>query len=123
MSRLRDRAGKGGKGCLVTIVILVVAAYLGARLIPPWMHYEQFQDEMRADARFGTTLSDSTIRMRLVAQADTLGLPSDARRIVIRRHGGRPPTITISADYSEKIALPIFGIKLLHFKPKAEEPL
>jgi hypothetical protein len=120
---LRDRAGKGGKGCLGTIVIIVVVAYFGARVIPPWMHYEQFQDEMRADARFGTTLPDSIIRIRLVAQADTLGLPAEAKRIVIRRRSGRPPTITISADYSEKILLPIFGIKLLHFKPKAEEPL
>jgi hypothetical protein len=122
VSLFRDRAGKAAKGCLGTIVIIVVAAYVGARVVPPWMRYEQFQDEMRANARFGTTLPDSIIRIRLVAQADTLGLPPDARRIVIRRRGG-PPTITISADYSEKITLPIFGIKLLHFKPKAEEPL
>ncbi len=123
MNRLRDRAGKGGIGCLGTIVMTVLVIYFGARFIPPWMHYQQFQDEMRSDARFGTTLTDSIIRIRLVAQADTLGLPPEAKRIVIRRRGGRPPTITISADYTERVDLPIFGIKLLHFKPKAEEPL
>lgn len=103
--------------------MFLLIVYFGARFIPPWMHYQQFRDEMRSDARFGTTLTDSVIRIRLVAQADTLGLPPEAKRIVIRRRGGRPPTITISAEYIVKINLPIFGIKLLHFKPKAEEPL
>jgi hypothetical protein len=97
--------------------------YIGVRFLPPWMHYEQFRDEMRSDARFATTLTDSTIRLRLVAQADTLGLPPEARRIAIHRRGGRPPTITISAEYVEHINLPIFGMKLVHFKPTAEEPL
>src|ERR1019366_302682 len=87
------------------------------------MHYEQCQDEMRSDARFGTTLTDSIIRIRLLAQVDTLGLPAEARRITIRRRNGRPPTITISTEYTERITLPIFGVKLLHFKPTAEEPL
>ena len=123
MNLLRDRAGKGGIGCLGTIVVAVLIVYFGARVLPPWMHYQQFLDEMRSDARFGTTLTDSTIRIRLVAQADTLGLPPEARHIVIRRRGGRPPTITISADYTEKVLLPIFGVKLLHFTPTAKEPL
>jgi hypothetical protein len=120
---LRDRAGKGGMGCLGTIVLIVLVAYFGSRFIPPYMHYEQFRDEMKSDARFGATLPDSIIRMRLVAQADTLGLPPEAKRIVIRRHIGRPSTITISAEYTEKVMLPIFGLKPWHFKPKAEEPL
>lgn len=120
---MRDRAGKGGLGCLGTIVVFVLIIYFGARIIPPWMHYEQFQDEMRSDARFGTTLTDSIIRIRLLAQVDTLGLPAEARRITIRRRNGRPPTITISTEYTERITLPIFGVKLLHFKPTAEEPL
>ena len=104
-------------------MLVVLVLYLGARFFPAWLHYEQFRDEMVSDARFGTTLTDSIIRIRLVAQADTLGLPAEARRITIHRRGGRPPTITITAEYTERIALPIFGVKLVRFKPKAEEPL
>ena len=100
-----------------------MVAYFGARVIPHWMYYEQFRDEMKSDARFATTLPDSIIRIRLVAQADTLGLPPEAKKITIRRRMGRPPTITISAEYTVKVKFPIFGIKLLHFKPTAEEPL
>lgn len=120
---MRNRHGKGGLGCLGTIVVFGLIAWFGSRFINPYMHYEQFRDEMRSEARFGTSLPDSIILIRLRAQADTLGLPIEAKKISIRRRGGRPPTITISADYAEKITLPIFGIKLLHFKPKAEEPL
>ena len=123
VSLLRDRSGKGGLGCIGTIVLVVLVIYFGSRLIPPWMHYQQFQDEMRSNARFGATLPDSIIRIRLIAQADTLGLPPEAKHITIRRRIGRPSTIIISAEYAEKVNLPIFGIKLLHFKPKAEEPL
>ena len=120
---MHDRAGKSGIGCLGSIVIIILVAYFGARFIPPWMHYEQFRDEMKSDARFGATLPDTSILIRLRAQADTLGLPPEAKAISIRRRGGRPPTITISADYFVKVNVPIFGVKLLHFKPRVEEPL
>lgn len=120
---MRDRAGKSGIGCLGSIIIILVVLYFGARFIPPWMNYEQFRDSMKSEARFGTTLADSTIRIQLIAQADTLGLPPEAKKIIIRRRAGRPPTITISADYVVKVNIPLFGIKLLHFKPAVEEPL
>jgi hypothetical protein len=119
----RDRSGKSGIGCLGTVVILVLIVYMGSKFAKPYMHYLQFRDEMKASARFGATLADSTIRMRLVAQADTLGLPPEAKKIVIRRHGGRPPTITISSAYTITINIPVFGLKVLHFNPSAEEPL
>ena len=123
VNRVRDRAGKGGMGCLGTIVAFGLVVYFGSQFVPPWVRYEQFRDEMRTEAQFGTTLADSVIRIRLVALADTLGLPPEAKRITIRRRPGRPPTITISTEYTERIALPIFGVKLVRFKPKAEETL
>jgi hypothetical protein len=123
VTRLQDRAGKSGIGCLGTIVLLVLVAYFGGRFFPPWLANQQFRDEMKTDARFGATLPDSMIRMRLVALADTLGIPPEGKKISIRRRPGRPPTITISTAYTVRVTLPIFGVKLLHFKPSAEEPL
>jgi hypothetical protein len=120
---LRDRAGRGALGCLVSIAVLALIAYTAVQFVPPWMHYAQFRDEMRANARFGTTLADSSIKTRLVAQVDSLHLPPEAKKITIRRRGGRPPTITISAEYDERVKVPIFGIKILHFKPSVRESL
>ena len=119
----RARDGKSGIGCLGSIIITILVIYFGARFIPPFLHYQQFRDEMKTEARYGASLQDSSIRLYLLAQVDTLGLPPEARKIVIRRRAGRPATITISADYFVKINVPIFGVKLLHFKPSVEEPL
>jgi hypothetical protein len=119
----QDRAGRGGLGCLISVVILVLIGYMGMKFIPPYMRYQEFRDEMRTEARFATTMNDSTIRNTLVARADTLGLPPAARRILISRRGGHPATVTISAEYIEEVNLPIFGVKLLHYKPSAEAPL
>ena len=120
---MRDRGGKSGIGCLGTIISILLIAFIGGRFIPPWLHYSQFRDEMKTEARYGASLPDSSIRMYLLAQVDSLGLPPEARKIIIRRRAGRPPTITISADYTVKVSVPIFGFKLLHFKPTVEEPL
>ena len=121
--RRGDRAGKSGLGCLGSIMLIIAVVYFGARFIPPWIAYEQFRDEMKSNARFATTLPDSTIRMHLLAQVDTLGLPPEARKIIIKHRPGRPPTITISADYFVKVNVPILGIKLLHFKPSVTESI
>ena len=123
MTRRTARAGKSGIGCLGSIVIIVLIAFFAGRFFPPWLHYAQFRDEMKTEARYAATLPDSSIRMYLLAQIDTLGLPPEARRIIIRRRVGRPPTITITTEYTVKVQVPIFGIKLLHFKPVIEEPL
>jgi hypothetical protein len=120
---MKDRAGRGGAGCLISVVLLVLVGYMGIKLIPPYMRYQQFRDEMRTEARFATTMNDSTIRNVLVARADTLGLPPAAKRITIARRGGHPSTITISAEYTERVDLPIFGVKVLHYKPSAESTL
>lgn len=103
-------------------MVIALIIFLAAKFLPPWMRYEQFHDQMRTEAQFGTTLADSVIQARLIASADTLGLPSDAKHITITR-GGDPPRIRISCAYSEHVALPILGVEVLHFHPSAEEAL
>ncbi len=120
---MRNRAGRTGIGCLGSLVIVGVVAYFGSRFIPPVLHNGQFRDEMKTEARYGASLQDSSIRIYLVAQADSLSLPPEAKKIPIRRHIGRPSTITISSEYTVKVMLPFLGVKLLHFKPTVEEPL
>ncbi|MGH7582679.1 MAG: hypothetical protein ACREL5_05590 [Gemmatimonadales bacterium] len=118
----RDRAGRGALGCLLTILLVGIVAYIGIQFLPPWMRYEQFEDEMRTDARFGVTLADSVIMVRLQATADTLGLPPAAHRISIRRTIV-PAKIIIQSTYVEHVKLPIFGIKSMTFHASAEESL
>ena len=121
VTSLRSRSGRGALGCLLTILLVGTVAYIAIQFLPPWMRYEQFQDEMRTNARFGTTLPDSVIMARLLARADTLGLPPAAHHITIRHLVGPPPRMIIRAQYVEEVNLPIFGVKTLTFRPSAEE--
>lgn len=106
-----------------TLAIVAIIVFLVAGFFPPILHYSQFHDQMRSEARYGVSLADSVIRQRLMTLADTLGLPPEAKKITIQRRGGRPPTITITSEYTERVNVPFFGVKLLHFKPSAEESM
>jgi hypothetical protein len=60
------RRGGSTLGCLVTLLIIGTAVYVGIALGRPWFRYEQFRDEMTSAARFSTTLTDAQILTRLV---------------------------------------------------------
>jgi hypothetical protein len=61
-------------------------------------------------------LDDQTIRHRLAARADSLGLPPDARMVGIRRTERR---IEIWADYGEPVELPLLT-REMRFRPHVE---
>ena len=111
------RRGGSTLGCLVTLLIIGTAVYVGIALGRPWFRYEQFRDEMTSAARFSTTLTDAQILTRLRAVADTLGLPPDAKKIIVKRldpSGG----VVISVKYTERVTLPLYGEKVFKFAPK-----
>ena len=117
-----SRSGRVAFGCLLSLGIIALILYAGAKLGPPWLHYQQYRDEMRNEARYAVSLPDSVIRARLGERADSLGLPDAAKRITIRK-GLHPSTVTISSDYTVVIDLFLLGKKTLHFHPSAGEPL
>lgn len=119
-----ERARRGGSmvGCLLWVVLLVGAGWVGLQFARPWFANQQFEDEMKTAARFATTLSDSVIRRRVVARADSLGLPREAKRVVIRR-SEREGVITIRSRYEVTVTLPVIGPTVLSFEPQAREPL
>jgi hypothetical protein len=70
---------------------------------------------MAQEVRFADTRDDVTIRTRLMAVADSLGLPDEAGRVKIERNGDR---ITISSVYTEHVELPLF-VREFRFSPQA----
>lgn len=117
-----SRKGSGSLGCLGSILILVVVLYFAVLFGEPWMRYRQFQDQMKTSARFAVSIPDSVIRVRLVALADSLGLPARAKRVKINRNPMRQ-RITITSSYEEILKLPILGERVWKFTPRAEERL
>jgi len=103
------RAGKGSSGCLLTLVIFGAVIYFGLPVAEVYVRQYSFSEEMRADARLATGLTDAVIRRRLVDKADALGLPPEAiKNLKIRRTGGSDRQITIDSEYAETVTRPFF---------------
>ena len=122
VNRWQDRSGRAPLGCLGTLVVFGVFIYVLLQIGPPWLRYQQFRDEMHADAQFAISLPDSVIRARLMIRADSLGLPAEAKKLVIRRNKAAK-TILIRSQYSERIHFFLFGDKVFTFHPKVEEAI
>lgn len=114
-----DRRGASSLGCLVSLVLLVGAIYYGVHIGGIYWRSYQLQDDMRQQARFAGQLTDQAIRLRLLAQADSL--LGQAPDFQIER-AGRPSRITIQAHYTETVELPLFKHTFV-LRPRAEEPL
>jgi len=103
------RAGKGSSGCLLTLVIFGLVIYFGLPVAEVYVRQYSFSEEMRADARLATGLTDAVIRRRLIDKADALGLPPEAiKNLKIRRTGGSDRQITIDSEYAETVTRPFF---------------
>ncbi len=122
MVNIRTRRGGSTLGCLFTLVLLGTAAYIALLFARPWFANQQFQDDFQVAARFASTTTDSAIRVRLVARADSLGLPKEAKRISIRRFASEG-VVRIATRYDVTVQVPIVGERVMHFDLSVEEPL
>lgn len=117
----RNRRGTSTRGCLISLLVLVIVLYYGINLGEPWYRYVQIRDEMNSQARLAPSLTNGVIRRRLRAKADDLGLPEEARDFRVRR-SAETRRITITTEYQETVDLP-FITHTFNFTPSAEAPL
>ncbi len=119
----RDESGKGRLGCLIGILLVALVIYAGKDFGSVYWRYYQIQDEVKAQASFAPGLTDQSIRDRLVAQCDTLGIPLGPKQWQIKRTKG---AITITATYADSVivSLPAYR-RVFHFQftPHAESEL
>jgi hypothetical protein len=107
----------GRLGCLFSILIAITVAYFGANVGGVYLRSFRLRDGMQQEARFASQRDDNTIRTRLVALVDTLGLPPEAGRFRIQRFADR---IVISTSYAEQVELPLF-VRDFRFQPRVEQ--
>jgi len=108
------RRGKTRLGCLVTLLLVSAVAYFAFNIGEVYLRFFRLKDAMVQEARFAHNRDDEAIRLRLAALADSLGLPDDAGRMIIRRESTR---IIISTSYSEHVELPMF-VREFRFAPQ-----
>jgi hypothetical protein len=112
-----QRRGASALGCLVSLFIVAVIAYVGVELGRIYWRYYQFQDDMRQEVRFGNQRTNEQILSHLKASADSLGLPDEAKDITISRANG---ALSVEAEYTEEFQLSVYK-RDIPFHPHAED--
>ena len=113
---VKSRRGVSSLGCLFMLLIVTAAVYFGINVAEVYWRFYEYQDDMRGLARFAANAPQDTILNRLRASADSLGLPRDAARVIVRRNDSR---IILESDYYEHVELPGY-VREIHFHPRAE---
>ncbi len=115
------RRGASSMGCLFSLLVFVAALYYGVHIGEVFFRYYRLVDDMRTQAQLASALDDGTIRRRIQATAQDIGLPPEAQQIRIVRRAS-PREIVIDAEYRETVDLPLFH-HTFNFHPKATQPL
>lgn len=117
-----SRRGASSGGCLFSLLIFVALLYYGVNIGEVFFRYYRLKDEMQTQARLAAALDDGTIRRRIQAAVEDLGLPDSAGTRLIVRRTAMPRQILIETRYSEAVSLPLFNHSF-SFHPKATQPL
>ena len=102
---MTSTAGASRIGCLLSLVVLVLAGYFAVLYAGSEIDYRQLQSEVQDRAAEAGDLDDQAIRQAIAARAAALQLPAAAGQATIRRFPGN--RIQISISYPD--ALDFFG--------------
>jgi hypothetical protein len=106
--RVRQAAG---------LAVLAILVFLGARLIPIYLHNQELQQfvEDVAHRAVAPTSPDDVLRSWVLAKAADLELPVVADNVHIQR---APGIVRIDVRYMVRVNLPLYTVDL-HFYPGA----
>lgn len=117
-----SRRGASSSGCLFSLLIFVAVLYYGVNIGEVYFRYYRLLDEMQTQTRVASALDDGTIRRRIQAAAEEIGLPDAAQSNLLIRRTASPREIVIETHYSESVSLPFFN-HTFSLHPRATQPL
>ena len=120
---IRSRRGASSSGCLLSLLLFVAALYYGVNIGEVYFRYYRLLDEMQTETRLAAGLDDGTIRRRIQAAIEEIGIPDSAggQQLQVRRTDS-PRQIVVETRYSEWVSLPFFNHSFA-FHPRATQPL
>ena len=117
-----NRRGATSTGCLVSLLIFVAVLYYGVNIGEVYFRYYRLLDELQSQSRIAAALDDGTIRRRIQAAIQDIGVPDSAGNQVIIRRTAMLREFSIETRYGETVHLPLFT-HTFNFNPKATQPL
>jgi hypothetical protein len=117
-----SRRGASSSGCLLSLLIFVAVLYYGVNIGEVYFRYYRLLDEMQTETRIASGLDDGTIRRRIQAAIEEIGLPQEAGANLVIRRTASPREIVIETRYGESVSLPFFN-HTFSLHPRATQPL
>lgn len=117
----RSRRGGASVGCLILVLVAALVAFLGRSFGELYYRNYAYQDAMQSAVRFAARYDDRRIKQMLRAKADSLGMPLEAKLLVVKRARLPKRYIEISAEYVDTVKSPVVR-RVVTFRPRAEGP-
>jgi len=119
MVRNRRERGESQFGCLVGVVILLIAAVLAYKLIPIKVKAADLRDTVVDEAKSAGQHDEKVIRRNILAKAEELNFPITDDNIKISR---KSTYVVIDVNYSVPVDLPGYKFNW-KFEHHAENPI
>jgi len=117
--RNRRERGEGQFGCLIGLVLLLLAGLVAYRMIPIKIKAAELRDEIVDEAKSGGRYSQQQIRGTILDKAQKLGLPLTDENLLINKE---PNNIVIDAQYTVPVNFPGY-VYQWKFHHHVENPL
>ena len=120
-NRPSAQRGEGRFKLILVLAIFGAIAYVGFKIVPPYVNNYQLQDSCETESRFlaAHTRTDQKAKENVWLEVQSLNIPVTQDAVKVEIIG---KTARISVDYT--ITVSIFGIDVnLDFHPKGESPI
>jgi hypothetical protein len=98
---MKDSSGKVRVGCLLFVLLIAVAAYVGVVYVGSEFDYRSLRGEVQRQAGLAAQMTDQEVLRVLQVRVRELGLPQQAERLEVRRLPGN--RIRITGHYSDTL--------------------
>jgi hypothetical protein len=119
MLRKRNQRGESQFGCLVGLVLLVIAGVLAYKLIPIKVKAADMRDTMVDEAKSAGQHDEKVIMKTILRKAEELEFPITEDNVVIKRNS---TYISIELMYTVPVDLPGYTYKW-NFHHHTENPI
>jgi hypothetical protein len=119
MLRKRLQRGEGQFGCLVGLVLLLIAGLVAYKMIPIKVKAAEMRDVVQDESRSAGTRSDRDISRAILGKAEQLGLPITEDNVKINRVAN---AITVEVSYTVPVQFPGFTYNW-KFNHKEQNPI
>lgn len=102
-ARRFGQRGEGNFGCIVWLIILLIAVLFAWKAVPVKIASAELYDYMIEQAKFGHNAKPDQIKRRILHKAKELRLPLDAKNLKVERIGDN---IRMHAEYTVPVEYP-----------------